>query len=178
MVNKDAFLNQIKTFDIDSSTYDKLIDLYELYDLQQLGGNISLGSAVDITLSALFKGALDDFSIPASFINSPVGHVIFSLKFGSKKELSFTPKEVALLISKTKALISHDIKDTKKLNATRHGNGKSLIISESDLVSYMKDKGFSEIESYNRIDLFIKLKSENMKMDDIKEQLDKLQSKV
>lgn len=174
MINKDVFLNQLKTLNINTDTYNRLIKLYDDYRSQHFGGNINLGSTVDLILTELFKGALDDFSIPISFINSPVGNVIFSLKFGIKKNNYFTPNEVALLTSKTKALVSHDIRYTKKLNASTHSNGKRFIISESDLISYMKDKGLSETESFNKINLFLKLKNEGMNLDSIKLELDKL----
>lgn len=172
MIDKKLFIDEIEKLNVSSSTNEKLLKLYDLYLDLQLGGKIA-SDLPDELLNELFKSAYDAFSIPMSFINSYLGEVLFTVKFGCRQENSFTPIEVALLTSRTKALISHDM-NNGKLNYKRHGQGKSIIISERDLFKYMKDKGFTESQCNERLGLFLKLKQKDLKLNEIKKWLDDL----
>lgn len=169
MIEKALFVKAIKDLNICTETYNKLLKIYDAYIAIQFDSNYTLKPQfIDRVLETLFKGELKDYTIPIDFINSPVGHVLFTVRFNCLEENFYSPIEVALIVSKTKALISHDIK-MEKLTCSR--NGKNIIISEKNLLPYMISKGFSEAEAKKRISTFLKLKHKNLKFSEIKKQI-------
>lgn len=161
MIEKTLFINKIKDLNVCPDTYNNLLQIYDTYMDIQLGGKCALKlSFVDGILENLFKGEFKEYTIPMDFINSSVGHVLFAVRFGCLEENLYSPGEVGLIISKTKALISHDI-SKGKLICSR--NGKNIIISEKNLLPYMISKGFSEEEAQQRITTFLKLKHKDFK---------------
>ncbi|WP_027633412.1 hypothetical protein [Clostridium hydrogeniformans] len=167
MITEKYFIDDIKNLSIDSNTYKKLLEVYTLYECIQLGGEVDPGCLIDDLLKTLFAGAFNDFNIPVSFLNTPVGYVLFTVKYGCKTNNSFTAIEVAHLVNKTKSLISYDVKNDKIIYS-RHGKGKSILINETNLIKYMEDKGFSQDEAIERINLFLKLRNqEKLSLDEI-----------
>ena len=170
MITKDTFLNELNTHNIDKDpdAYKKFLRVYDLY---QLGGDPNTSSLVDELLEYLFapKLANSDFYISSSFINSPIGNVLFAAKFNSNSNNLFTLTEVALLTNKSKSLVSIDLKNNN-LIVTRLGKG-TFFISEADLITYMELKNFSISTAKKRIHEFLNLKNQNIPLPEIKAKL-------
>lgn len=170
MITKDTFLNELNANNInkDPEAYEKFLQIYDLY---QIGGDSNTSYLVDELLEYLFAPKLtnSDFYISSSFINSPIGNVLFAAKFNSKSNNLFTLTEVALLTNKSKALVSIDIKNNN-LSVTKLGKG-TFFISEADLIAYMKLKNFSVSSAKKKIHEFLHLKNQNIPLNKIKVKL-------
>lgn len=166
MVDKSTFISKVNELSIDTKITEDLIKAYDLYASIQFGGNPDpdLLNLPDHILKVLFSNPFD-FSIPMSFINSPIGEVLFKIKFNLESEAYFTPLEISIIINKTKSLISYDIKN-ELLVASKHG--KNLVITKSSLINYMNLKGFTHEMSIKKINSFLKLKNSNTPLKEIK----------
>lgn len=170
MISQDTFLNELNANNInkDSEAYKKFLQVYDLY---QIGGDSNTSYLVDDLLEYLFAPKLtnSDFYISSSFINSPIGNVLFAAKFNSSSNNLFTLTDVALLTNKTKSLISMDIKN-KNLIVTKLGKG-TFFISEAELITYMELKNFSVSSAKKKIHEFLHLKNQNIPLPEIKAKL-------
>lgn len=172
MIDKDTYLLEIEKLNIDEDHNIKFIECYDIYAALLFGGVMDLSeSLVDSLLEYLFKGALNDYNIPSSFISSPIGTVLFTVKFNINKSYSFTPAEASAILCKTKSLIFYDI-NNQNLPVTRLGE-KSLIIKESDLIKYLEYKGLTADEAHSRIMKFKLLKEKKLSLTDIKKYFSK-----
>lgn len=116
-------------------------------------------------LEAFFKDSFSEsFSVPIEFIESPLGKMLFSLKFGVP-EREYTATEVTAIMGRTRALISYDKKTDRLASGEK---GKNTVILEKDLIAYMKSKNMSMDEIDERLKLFRKLKIEGFSNDEIK----------
>ncbi len=121
-------------------------------------------------LENFFKDEFSEsYSIPIEFIESDLGKVLFGLKFGVP-EREYTATDVTVIMGITRALISYDRKNTdlKGKGSTR---GKNTVLSETELIQYMKIKGKSNEEISERLNMFTKLKLEGMGNEQIKEKI-------
>lgn len=170
MISQDTFLNELAVNNInkDPEAYKKFLQVYDLY---QIGGDYNTSCLVDELLEYLFAPKLtnSDIYISSSFINSPIGNVLFAAKFNSNSNNLFTLTDVAILTNKTKSLVSFDIKN-KTLNVTKLGKG-TFFISEADLITYMELKNFSVSSAKKKIHEFLHLKNQNIPLPEIKSKL-------
>lgn len=116
-------------------------------------------------LEGFFKDQFtESYSIPIEFIESEIGRILFSLKFGIA-EREYTASEVTAIMDITRALISHDRKN-RNLKSTE--KGRNTFILESELIKYMKSKYMTDDEINERLSMFAKLKLEGLDNEDIK----------
>lgn len=123
-------------------------------------------------LQYLFKNKFSStYSVPIEFIESDIGKVLFTLKFGLAENIYFTSSLTAILgVSRnwiSKASIQGLLKTSKK------GKSKNLIVYERDLVKYMESRGMSKEEIESRLAQYYKLKSEGLSDEEIKEIINK-----
>ncbi len=171
MISKSIFENELNQYNLNPQQFSLFVNIYNSY-IDLCSGKCIPPENIDTVsnaLSILFKGKYTDFSIPYNFIDSAVGCVLFSVKFGAQEAI-FTPIEVATITNKTKSLISHDIKNLK-LCASMYN--KSYTITKSSLISYMCNKGYSREHSLELINTFSKLKSNGYSLKDISLELNK-----
>lgn len=117
-------------------------------------------------------GAYHSFSIPMEFINSPVGSVLFTVKFGAPKR-TFGSKDITRILGVTRSLLSHDL--GKTLIAFK--SYRPILVNETDLINYMSSKGLLPEESRERIDSYLMLISEKASDDEISKTIDAVKHK-
>ncbi|MFT8349211.1 hypothetical protein [Clostridium saccharoperbutylacetonicum] len=171
ITTRNTYLNELHAnkIDKDSDIYQKFISVYDLY---QFGGDSDTSSLIDELLEHLFSSKLknSNFCIPFTFINSPIGNVLFTTKFNNNSNNnSFTLAEVAILTNRSRALISMDLK-ASNLNASIFGKG-TFFVTMPNLIEYMESKNFSTSVSKKRIHDFLTLKNQGLPLAEIKSKL-------
>lgn len=173
MVSRDRYLEEVEKINgkDDPELRTKVDKVYEMYSrIQHL--NIEekekAHTLVREILEKVFKAPFSQsYSIPIEFIESDLGEILFSLKFGiSQRE--YTASEITAIMNVTRSLISYDKKHSGIKATTR---GKNTFMHESELIKYMKSKGMDPSEIKDRLDMFKKLNSEGEKLEDIKEKI-------
>lgn len=151
---------------------EKLDRAYELSKKLESGEIIKQQEAhtlVKEILETFFKTPFSDsFSIPINFIESPLGKMLFGLKFGIP-EKAYTTAEITAIMGKTRSLISHDSKNGLVRSEKK---GKNIIIYENDLIDYMISKGMSRTEAKKRISLYQQFKEQGYDLKDIKDKIE------
>lgn len=171
MIEKSLFKKEVSNFTEDEKLYNKLINLYEIYSSACISGKVDIRSKleVDSLLDYLFSNTYNtEINIPLSFINSNIGHVLFSIKFSTSaaEDNLFTPADVSIIANRTLSTISLDI-TTNKLKATILGK-KTYIIFQKDLISYLIDRNMTLIEAENRIEKYLLLREKDLTSKEIK----------
>lgn len=170
MIQKKEYLDELKKLNISTTLFNKFLKAYEEYESIQLGGTSNSATFIDEILEDLFCTKFsNDIYIPLTFISSPIGNVLFSIKFSSRSSNIFSPSEISIIANRATSLISIDIKNNK-LIATKLGTS-TYVINENDLIQYMLSKGFSLNIIHTRISNFLALKSKNFSLKVIKEKL-------
>lgn len=155
-----------------SKLNDKLDRAYELSKKLESGEIIKPQEAhklVKEILEIFFKDPFSDsFSIPMRFIESPLGKMLFGLKFGIP-EKAYTTAEITAIMGRTRALISHDSKNGLVRSEKK---GRNIIIYENDLIDYMVSKGMSHTEAQKRITLYQHFKEQGYDIKQIKDKIE------
>lgn len=136
----------------DKIVLDKFTTAYDLYNGLSTNSNSSTNNTevANELLSYLYNTNSNFCAIPMEFINSPVGTVLFSLKFGVP-EPEFTTSQIEIIAGISRSLISRDL-DNDKIVAYKQG--RNIIVTKTNLINYMKSKGFSYNESIEKINAF------------------------
>lgn len=156
--NKNQNINQDEDQDINQDEYQ---DEQTYFD--------EAHALVTEILEYLFQDKFSDsYSIPIEFINSSIGKVLFSLKFGLP-ERAYNTTEITIIMGITRALISHDLKN-KDIIVSRIG--RNIIVYERNLIEYMKSKDMSNEEIKKRISTYLKLNAEGVDDAEIRKQIE------
>lgn len=147
-----------------SELVKKFEEVYE-YASNQKEMDCTAVNLVDRLLEILFK-LPTTYMIPYSFINSPVGRVLFSVKFWND-EAVFSTAEIVLIMGRTRSLISHDLKN-EVLIGQKMGRKQIIYVYQTDLVNYMVSKNIPREEAIRRIEKYKKLKSMGLDYERIK----------
>lgn len=175
-IDYNLFNNQINSLlhnpsDETLSKFEKAYDLYKRLNYSPVNSE-----SIDISnelLSFLFETASGSYCIPMSFIESPVGIVLFSLKFGVPEQY-FTTSDVEIIAQISRSLISIDLSHKK---ITVFKPGRNILITRSSLINYMETKGISRLESTERINTFLELKSLKVSKQEISLAIKKIKPK-
>lgn len=108
----------------------------------------------------------ESYSVPIEFIESDIGKMLFGLKFGVP-EREYTATEVTAIMDITRALISYDRKHVDLLGKGS-SRGKMTVLTEVELIQYMKNKGMTSEEVNEKISMFRKLRLEGVENEQIK----------
>lgn len=174
IVDKTIYMREVEKM---LMSYESRMDISELvgkfeqvyeYASNQKEIDYNAVNLVNRLLETLFR-LPTTYMIPFEFIDSPVGRVLFSVKFWGDEEL-FSTAEIILIMGKTRALISHDFKN-EILIGKKMGRKQNIFVYESDLVNYMISKNMTKEEALSRIEKYKKLKGMNLDYDKIKKQM-------
>lgn len=154
---------------------DKLDRAYTLastvYEQKKKVDRQEAHSLVTEILEYLFKDKFSNsYSIPIEFIDSAIGNILFSLKFGLA-EAVYTTAEITLIMGNTRALISHDLKHNL-IRAAR--KGRNIIVYERDLIQYMVSKGMNKNDARRKLSLYSKLRAQGVADEEIRKELEVL----
>lgn len=110
---------------------------------------------VDQVLESLFKTQYT-FVIPASFLNTELGNILFEVKYSS--QYLYSTSDAVILCGITKTNVYHN-RDTGSLKMIRRGS--NYLVTENELKTFMKHKGMTEKEIGDRLEVFWELRNEN-----------------
>lgn len=146
-------LNRLLGPNSQKSIFDKFIKAYDFYEKLKYTDIDSIQATILVNnlLEYLFKGKYPDFSIPISFINSPIGTVLFTLRFGIK-QLEFTTTQIEEMLGISRALVSYDKKHGNLVALTK---GRDIFVSFNNLIEYAKSKGILEHVIISNINAYL-----------------------
>lgn len=174
IVDKTIYMREVKKM---LKSYESRMDTSEIvgkfeqvyeYASNQKEIDYNAANMVNRLLETLFK-LPTTYMIPFEFIDSPVGRVLFSVKFWRDEEI-FSTAEIILIMGKTRALVSHDLKN-ETLIGKKMGRKQNIFVYQSDLVNYMISKNMTKEEALKRIDQYKRLKGMNLDYETIKEHM-------
>lgn len=176
MVSKHRYLEEVEKIlngREDPALRTKIDEAYQMYSrIQDLSieEKEKAHTLVREILEKVFKAPFSNsYSVPIEFIESELGQILFSLKFGiSQRE--YTSSEITAIMDVTRSLISYDKKHSGVKATTK---GRNTVMHESELIKYMQSKGMTQTEIKDRVDLFKKLSSEGVELEEIKERIRK-----
>lgn len=172
MVDKQLFNKEVEEIlekvNDKTNLKEKLENAYDLSKKLHVFGEhvdrIEAHELVSEILEYLFKDKFStSYSIPIEFIESEIGKVLFTLKYGLA-EAVYTTGEITIILGKTRALISHDVKEG---NVRASKKGRNIIMYERDLIQYMRSKNMSNDEVQMRLSLYSKLKEKGLNIKEI-----------
>lgn len=170
MISKKLFLNELNKLNINENNifYEKFIFAYDIY---LNGDDFNAWTLVDELLEYLFCPNVKspDFCIPSNFLNSPIGIILFTIKYSNNSiNKIFTVVEAAVIVNKSKSTLLLEIRNNTLISSNLDS---IILIYENDLITYMKLKGFSLDDAKNRISKFIDLKHKNLSLAEIKSEI-------
>ncbi len=172
IIEKDVYLREVKKL---VKTYENRLDVTETLGMfeevykyatgeKRIDGEASI--IVDKLLKKLFK-LPTTYMIPGDFIDSPIGRVLFSVKFWRDEEM-YTSADLVAIMNITRALVSHDLAE-ENLIGQRIGRKRNIYIYKSDLIKYMASKGIPHDEIEKRISVYKKCQNQNLDYEKRKE---------
>lgn len=170
MISKKLFLNELNKLNINENNifYEKFILAYEIY---LNGGDFNAWTLVDELLEYLFCPNVKspDFCILSNFLNSPIGIILFTIKYSNNSiNKIFTVVEAATIVNKSKSTLLLEIRNNTLISSNLDS---IILIYENDLITYMKHKGFSLDDAKKRISKFVDLKNKNLSLAEIKSEI-------
>ena len=174
MISRKAFEEEVEnllgTISNAKGVIKKLERAYELTFNLQKADRHEAHSLVSEILEYLFKDKFSSsYSIPIEFIESNLGKILFSLKFGLTDAV-YSTAEITIIVDKTRSLISYDKKHN---NLKAEKKGRNIMVYERDLLDYIESKGFSKNEAKSRLEKYLRLKNSGLSEEEIRKQLKK-----
>lgn len=151
MISRELYFNQVKEIlkANNSLNVKEFENLYSFYLNGADSNEIDKTLLCDIIVKKLFDSSLyTSLLVPWNFLDTEVGKVLISVKFGQENSGIFFVSEVTELLGKKQQYISREIKEGK-LRAYKRG-GK-VIIYRQDLDKYIRDKGL-DIKEYKQLE--------------------------